>query len=152
MLLIHFTLLMTLKSNLLFTTESTIISLYALLTGNLLPIICIPFYPSAKFSDFCNTSLTNLQKNSNIKNSGPPYKGRRNFEGEGDQQPQPQSPQPLPLLPQPLPLPHPLPQQQNTIMRSMIIQQQLFEPKPLHMCLFPPFRSSMTYYDERRKV
>lgn len=60
MLLIHFTLLMTLKSNLLFTTESTIISLYALLTGNLLPIICIPFYPSAKFSDFCNTSLTNL--------------------------------------------------------------------------------------------
>lgn len=49
MLLIHFTLLMTLKSNLLFTTESTIISLYALLTGNLLPIICIPFYPSAGF-------------------------------------------------------------------------------------------------------
>jgi hypothetical protein len=39
-------------------------------------------------------------------------------------------PQP-PLLPQPL-----LPQQQKTIMRRMIIQQQLPEPNPLHMCCF----------------
>ena len=49
---INFILLMILKSNFLIETENIIISLCALLIGNLLPTISMLFFLTGRFSDF----------------------------------------------------------------------------------------------------